>query len=367
MITGPGLIAASGRIDDIRRTLSANKLDAIIVSHPPFLRYLFNYSGSWGIGIIGKKNLWFITNDLYTEQIRHELFDLDNLKTFIDRNAYQVIAKNIADAKWKSVGFDPSRTTVAEGVLLRKAVKPAVAVPIGGIVEKVIMVKTRDEIRRIRAAASIGDAAYAALLENAKSGMTEKDVAAFLSMVTRALGSEADAFDIIAVGGPRSAMPHGRAGNNRLKKGDVVTVDFGCRYKGMNSDMTRVFSIGKPSEAISDVFGILTHAHHTALSAARSGIRASDLDNAARSVISKAGFGDNFRHSLGHGLGYEVHEAPRVSAANKSEKLVKGTVITIEPGIYLPDRFGMRIEDDVVIGDKGPVFLTNAPRDLIQV
>ncbi|MCX6139596.1 MAG: aminopeptidase P family protein [Candidatus Kapabacteria bacterium] len=285
----------------------------------------------------------------------------------INRDPWSAIAKKGLAKTWKSVGFDPSKHTVSNFKSVKKALSPAKLIEATGIVESITRVKSSAEIKSIREAAQITSIAYERMLGMLKPGMTEQHVATFLASTTRELGSEKDAFDIIVVSGTRSAMPHGRASKAVIKNGDVVTVDFGCCINGLYSDMTRTFCVGTPTKKVMDVFGVLYDAHMTALDAAVSGVGAAELDGAARSVIEKAGYGDYFRHSLGHGLGYEVHEFPRVSSANKSEAIPTGCVITIEPGIYLPGKFGMRIEDDVVVTPNGPQILTTAPRELVIV
>jgi len=358
---------ASDRLVAIRKEMKSNSVDAYIIAHTSSLRYLLNFSGSTGIAIVTSKAIHFITNDLYTVQVEKELLKLDGLHVHIDRDPSSVVKGKGLAAKWKTVGFDPSRHSVAGFAAMKKGFAPAKLVELTGVVERIMRVKSADEIKSLSAAAQLASTAYEKMLGMVRAGLTERDVATFIATTTRTLGSEKDAFDIIVVSGKRSAMPHGRASSAVLKKGDVVTVDFGCCVDGMYSDMTRTFAIGNPKRRVMDVFAVLYDAHMHALDAAVTGVKASDLDAAARDIIISAGYGEYFRHSLGHGLGYEVHEDPRVSAANSKETLPENCVVTIEPGIYLPGEFGMRIEDDVVIKAKGPLVLTTAPRELVIV
>lgn len=356
---------AAERIASLRRSMKAHGLDALVMSHTPSLRYFFGFSGSMAMAIVSQKTIHFFTNDLYDVQVKKEVYPLDGLKIIIDRDFWGA-ASGLA-SKWKTVGYDPTRHTVSGFKAMKKAMAPAKMVEAVGLPETITRVKAPFEINELAHAANIVSMAYERMLGSIKAGMTERQVATMLANTTREMGSEKDAFDIIVVSGARSAMPHGRASDSVIKKGDVVTVDFGCCVHGFYSDMTRTFAIGTPSKKVMEVFAVLYDAHLSALDAAVTGVTAAQLDAAARDLITAAGYGDYFRHSLGHGLGYEVHENPRVSYANTKEVLPEGCVVTIEPGIYLPGKFGMRIEDDVVITKDGPDILTSAPRELVIV
>lgn len=358
---------AQTRLDAIRKLLRTHQIDAYVIAHLPSIRYITGFSGSSALLVVTKKKLYFVTNDLYDVQVRKELIRHDGLEVLIDRDPWGALTRGGASASWKSVGFDPGRHTHAGFLHMKKSLKGSTLKPLPGVVDSILLPKSSAEIASIGKAAEIASRAYERMLGMVAPGMTERAIATFLANTTREMGSEKDAFDIIVVAGARSAMPHGRASDAKIKAGDVVTVDFGCCVDGLYSDMTRTFCVGAPSKHVVDVFAILYQAHMSALDAAVTGVIASDLDGAARSVISRAGLGDNFRHSLGHGLGYEVHENPRVSHVNTKEPLPTNCVVTIEPGIYIPGKFGMRIEDDVVITPKGPNILTSAPRELVIV
>ncbi len=359
--------AATDRLAAIRKGLASHKVDAYVIAHTPSLRYLTGFSGSYGLAIVTKKNVHFITNDLYEVQVQKELHKLDGLKVYINRDPWGVVSSQVLNKTWKTVGFDPGRHTYAGYAGMKKSLKGSKLVDMPGFIDGLLLAKSNPEIKSIAKAAQITSTAYEKMLGMVRPGMTEREIATFLATTTRQMGSEKDAFDIIVVAGARSAMPHGRASDAKIKKGDVITVDFGCCVDGLYSDMTRTFSVDTPKKAVVDVFSVLYDAHMTALDAAVTGITGAELDAAARNVITRAGYGDYFRHSLGHGLGYEVHENPRVSYTNKHEQIPTNCVITIEPGIYLPGKFGMRIEDDVVVTPKGPQILTTAPRELVIV
>ena len=359
--------AAAQRLSDLRKAMRSHDIDGLVINDHASIRYLCGFSGSAAVLLVGKRSAFLFTNDLYAVQVHQEVYKLQGLKIVIDRDVWGAARRERVAATMKTIGFDATRVTVSALASMKKGLSPAKLTDVGDLVSPITQVKTSAEIASIRKAAAMASTAYERMLGMVRPGMTEHEVATFLAATTRELGSEKDAFDIIVVAGTRSAMPHGRASKAKIKKGDVITVDFGCCVNGLYSDMTRTFCIGTPNKAIVDVFAVLYDAHLNALDAAVAGIKASDLDAAARSVIERAGYGEFFRHSLGHGLGYEVHEHPRLSALNTRGVLQANTVVTIEPGIYLPGRFGMRIEDDIVVRTGSPDILTTAPRELVVV
>lgn len=367
MATASHLRAATARLATLRSALKDHDIDGYIITDVHALRYLFGYSGSMAAAVVSKKKVYLFTNDLYAVQVQKELYKVDGLSIHIDRNFWAAAAAAGVPKACAKLGFDASRTLVGSHAAMKKALAPSKLVDVSGLIDTITMVKAPYEIKEIAKAAQIVSTAYERMLGVVEAGHTERDVANYLATVTRELGSEKDAFDIIVVAGARSAMPHGRASSNTIKKGDVVTVDFGACVNGFYSDMTRTFCVGNPSKKVMDVFAVLYDAHMSALEAATTGVIAADLDATARNIIANAGYGENFKHSLGHGLGYEVHEMPRVSYVNTKQALPTDCVITIEPGIYLPGKFGMRIEDDVVIKPDAPQILTTAPTELVVV
>ena len=355
------------RLKSLRSSMHKEGVDGLVITNLPYLHYLFGFSGSMGMAVVAKRKVHFFTNDLYTVQVQKEVYKLAGLEVHINRDFWSVVKDKKITKTMKSIGFIAGMTTVAAHKSMKKAVAPAKLVEVADIITQIIEVKTPAEIRTIGKAADMASQAYEQMLGWIEPGVTEREVSNYLAATTRELGSEKDAFDIIVVAGARSAMPHGRASKEKIKSGDVITVDFGCCVDGLYSDMTRTFCLGKPLKKIVDVFAVLYHAHLTALDATVAGVNAAELDMAARKVIEDAGYGEYFKHSLGHGLGYEVHETPRISYTNTKNIIQENSVITIEPGIYLPGEFGMRIEDDVVVRKNGPEILTSAPRELVIV
>lgn len=355
------------RIKEIRASMKSKNLDAYVVSHLPTIRYLTNFSGSNGLLIICGKSVHFFTDDRYREQIKTELYSIHNLKTHIERDMWGFIADKGILSKGQVVGFESNFVSVDTLKTIKKKIGGAKFVGVPMLATKTTIAKSADEIAKIQKAADIAAKAYEYILGFVKPGMREMDVALELSYKARTFGSEGDAFEIIFVAGDHGAFVHGRATERKIKKGEVITLDFGCRYMGFNSDMTRTFSLGKPSDNALKAWSAVTEAHKRAIELIHADVFAKDLDALARKIIGDAGFGQYFQHSLGHGLGIEVHEPPGISIRNEKGQVPENAVITIEPGIYIPGEFGMRLEDDVLVTKDGGIMLTSSPREMIRL
>ncbi|MCX7930455.1 MAG: Xaa-Pro peptidase family protein [Chlorobi bacterium] len=351
------------RLKRLRAIMRAAGVDAALLTHLPTVRYLTRFSGSNGTLLVLQRSVHFFTDDRYTEQIKTELAPLPNMRTHITREVLAQIGALCAQSGITALGYDPAAVTVAQHVALRRAAHGIVLRSLPPL-DELRMIKFPDELDAMRRAAQIASSVYQDVLAEIHPRMTEQEIAAELSYRARLKGSEGDAFEIIVVAGEHGAFVHGRATDRRLRRGDVVTVDFGCRVGGFHSDMTRTFVLGKPSAQVRRAWETLRAAHSRALEVLCAGVRAAEVDRAARQVIDNAGYGEYFRHSLGHGLGLEVHEPPAISSRNTDGVIPAGCVVTIEPGIYIPGRFGMRLEDDVYVGSDSIELLTTAPREL---
>ncbi len=354
------------RLRQLRHALHAAKLDAALLVHLPSIRYLTRFSGSNATVLVLERSVHFFTDDRYAEQVKAELAQLPNLAVHITREVLPEVATICRSRGVTRLGIEERAMSVANYRVLRKYARGVALRPLPPV-EHLWMRKFPEEVEAIRAAARIASTVYEEVLALVRPGMRERDLAAELSYRARQKGSEADAFEIIVVAGEHGAFVHGRASDRKLRKGDVVTVDFGCRVGGFHSDMTRTFAIGKPPKEALRAWEVVTSAHAAALEHLRAGARAAAVDYAARQVIERAGYGEYFRHSLGHGLGIEVHEAPALSPRNPNGVIPDECVVTIEPGIYLPGRFGMRLEDDIFVGRDRIEILTTAPRQMLQL
>ncbi|MEN3027058.1 MAG: Xaa-Pro peptidase family protein [Chlorobiota bacterium] len=359
--------AALVRLEQLRELLQRQHLEALWLTTLSHIRYLTGFSGSSASMLITAEAVHFFTDDRYDEQVRHELFPVSGLAIHITREPVAVVAQQGLLRGIATVGFEVSLGygTVLE---LRRRWRPSRLIPFRGKLDELFIVKTPAEVELLRRAALIASRTFEAVLESVRPGMTEHEVAAEISYRARQFGSEGDAFPIIVASGERSALPHGRASARRLRKNDIVTVDFGCIVGGYVSDITRTFVLGRANAEQRRVYQVVWEAQEQALEALQAGIRAREADATARRVIEAAGFGAYFRHSLGHGIGRSVHEPPALSPrAPVRARIPEGAVVTVEPGIYLPGKFGIRVEDDVHVTATGAVLLTTATREFLSV
>jgi Xaa-Pro aminopeptidase len=350
------------RLQEVRRQLSASRLDAFLVSHIPHVRYLTGFSGSNGLCVITPRKQHFLTDRRYREQSKNEIDGFEIAVTQV--GLIEEVVKLRLLKRTSRIGFEGMHTSVEAHLKMKKAFSGSTLVPMNSVIEAIAAVKDDSEIQSITRAIRITEKVFQKLLHLLKPGLTEQDVAAEIGYWHRRYGAEGDAFEPIVASGPRGALPHGRASAKKIRRGEMVTLDLGCHLEGYHSDLTRTVAIGRPSPRARKIYQVVLDAQCKAIDAARPGIKVSALDRVARSAISRKGFGRYFSHALGHGLGIEIHEQLRLSAQSK-ETLKVGNVVTIEPGIYIPGFGGVRIEDDIVIRDGGCEVLTAAPKELI--
>jgi Xaa-Pro aminopeptidase len=350
------------RVARLRAVLKKQQLDALIITSLTHLQYLLGFTGTNGIGVFGRRTTAFITDSRYRAQSARQV---RTARRYITQHPLlEALAEHGCLKRDTIVGFESHHVTFQQYRVLRRTFPRVTFVPTTGTVEQLLLVKDPAELAALREAMRITDEVFGELLGILKAGMREKDVAAEITYRHRMHGADADAFDPIVAGGERGSQPHARAGDRSLRRGELVTLDFGCTVKGYHSDLTRTVAIGRPSSRAKEIYSIVREAQAAALNAACGGMLANELDGVARKVITDAGYGAAFSHSLGHGLGLHIHERPRVSALSK-DTLMPGSVITIEPGIYIPGWGGVRIEDDILLTATGCSVLTTAPRDLL--
>ncbi|MCU0426738.1 MAG: Xaa-Pro peptidase family protein [Candidatus Kapabacteria bacterium] len=355
------------RIEELRSEFDERGIDALFVTHVPHVAYLTGFSGSSAMLVLTRTAAHFITDGRYAEQARQEI-TASGMTIHIEREWWAYIQEKQLPEGATTIGFEASHISVAGAETMQRTVEGRSWKAITGMVEAVVMVKTREEVDCIKSAAAIATKVYDHVLRVAKVGMTENDIAAEVAYVAKKLGSEGEGFETIVASGVRGALPHGRASNKAIRQGELVTLDFGCRVGGFYSDVTRTFALGEPAMFDRAIFALVLLANETGIAAAQGGINVATLDAAAREIIKDAGYGDDFAHGLGHGLGREVHEKPSVSYRFPDDIAPVGAVITIEPGIYLAERCGVRIEDDVWLTETGCEVLTGAiPKHLIVV
>jgi Xaa-Pro aminopeptidase len=356
------------RLRALRKSMSAHHIEALIVTHLPDVRYLSGFTGSHASLAITPSRSVLFTDGRYIAQAQAET---KAARVVIAKESALKEACALLESLAKNAAFDPAHTSVAQLTAMRNALtgkrRRGFFTALGSpLVAQQRMVKDADELKAMAKAASLGNRIFAATLPHIQSGVPESEVAAGLEFFARSLGAEAMSFETILASGPRSALPHGRATSARLPRKGFVTLDFGVILKGYCSDMTRTVHLGKPGAVERRAYESVLAAQEAAVAAVRPGVTCGEVDEAARSVLRKAGLEPYFTHSTGHGVGLEIHENPRIAAEQKME-LKPGMVITIEPGVYLPGKFGIRIEDMIAVTDRGRKVLTPVSKALMQL
>ncbi len=333
-----------------------------MISAMPEARWACGFSGSNGLLLVTRDRLDFVTDRRYVEQAANEVVGAKVHTPGYDLIGY-IASEGLLDGV-RSVLVQSDELTVSEAGNLRERMPDIDWCAEANLLGPIVAGKEGAEIDRIRAAQSITDAVFQEVLGVIRPGISERDVAAELVYRQMKLGAERMAFEPIVASGPRGALPHARASKKAMAAGELVVLDFGCVVDGYASDMTRTVALGDPGEEARRVYEIVLEAQEKAIHAARAGLLSSELDGCAREVIDAADFGEYFAHSLGHGVGLRTHEWPPVSFRS-DVVLPENAAVTIEPGVYLPDRFGVRIEDIVVLRKGGCENLTRSPKQLI--
>lgn len=349
------------------RAAKAGGLDGLLITHLPDVRYLSGFTGSnAALAFAGGRAVLF-TDGRYTAQAKAEA--AGTRVVIAQKPAVAAACEWLAAASVQRCGFDALHTTVSALESMKKAI-PAkqrrMFQPSGPIVARMREVKDADEIFKIRRAADLGCRLFDGILEFLRPGLREFEVAAELEHRARLAGAEAMSFETIVASGERSALPHGRASSARLPKRGFVTMDFGVVLDGYMSDMTRTVHLGRALEGEREVYDAVLEAQEAAVAVVAPGVASGEVDEAARSVLRRAGLDQYFTHSTGHGVGLEIHEGPRL-AAKQTQKLEAGMVITIEPGAYMPGRFGLRIEDMVLVTKTGGELLTPSVKAWVEL
>ncbi len=358
------------RIGLLRRRLTKAGLHGLLVTHLPDLRYLSGFTGSSAALAVTRRSAHLFTDGRYKTQAAAEV-SVAQVEIVASSPAVAAVQWLAAQSGVEFAGFDPTQTTVANlaryraalPARLRRSFLSALAAP---LIVPLRQIKDEDELVLMIEAALIGCKLFEHILGFIRPGLAEVEVAAEIEHQARLLGAEAMSFETIVASGVRSAMPHGRATAAKLPRRGFVTLDFGVILNGYCSDMTRTVYLGKPKASERVAYEAVLVAQEAAVAAVASGVSCAEVDEAARGVLRKAGLAEVFSHSTGHGLGLEIHEPPRIGA-EETARLLPGMVITIEPGIYLTNRFGIRIEDMVAVTRNGGQALTPAPKALIEL
>ena len=349
------------KFDKVQQLIERENLDALLVMSSYNRRYLSDFTGSSGALIITKDSRFLMSDFRYKAQGAEQAKDFQFVlqeKGLLDSIVSFMKSKNI-----KRIGFEGEHVNYNTYSKIKEEFE---TVPLTGEVEKIRLIKTEEELQLIQKACEIADQSYEYILTYVKAGMTELEVKNELESHMTKLGASGPSFDTIVASGYRGALPHGVASDKVIESGDMVTLDFGAYHKGYASDITRTFGVGSVSKEMEKIYNVVLEAQLKSLDEIKSGMTGQEADSIARDVISGHGYGENFGHSLGHGFGLEVHELPGL--AQKSTMILEpGMCITIEPGIYVDDLGGVRIEDDTIVTETGLKKLTHSSKELFIV
>jgi Xaa-Pro aminopeptidase len=352
------------RADRVADVLDDRGLDLLLVTDLVNLRYLTGFTGSNGMAVVGRDLRRFVTDFRYVDQAAAQVPDFDR------ELGPQDFITALGDG-WPAgplrLGFEDDHVSVRRHGRLRDVIPGRIElVAAGGVVESLRAVKDAGEVERIRAAAELADAVYGTVREQGLAGRTEREVALALENEMRQLGAEEPSFSSIVASAERGALPHAVPTDATIPRGTLVTLDIGARLDGYCSDCTRTWATGDLPDDLAGAYALVLRAQEAALDAVRPGPEGRHVDAVARRIIEEAGHGEHFGHGLGHGVGLEVHEAPRLARTGDAP-LVAGNVVTVEPGVYLPGRGGVRIEDLVVVTEDGRDVLSGTTKDLLSV
>jgi len=352
------------RLEGLVAQLPERELDAMLISAPENRRYLSGFTGSAGYLFINKERAVLVTDSRYTEQATHQAPDYQVIQV---RGGWAWLVELLKETGTRRLGFESQDMTVAsyENLLNAKKEEPALGhtslAATTGLVEDLRIVKDQEELSLLQKAIDASDGAMAAVCPTIQEVMTEREVAWRMQVAMREFGADSLSFDTIVAAGPNGAMAHHRPTDRPISRGEPIVIDMGARVGGYCSDITRTVMVGEPDDRFRQIYDIVLGAQLTAIHTVRAGMTGEECDSLSRSIIAEAGYGENFGHSLGHGVGLAVHENPRVGP-KASNELKAGMVFTVEPGIYIPGWGGVRIEDIVLLGEGGATPLSKAAK-----
>ncbi|WP_110111288.1 Xaa-Pro peptidase family protein [Bacillus sp. CGMCC 1.16541] len=349
------------KVTKLREQFSSLNIDGMLITSSYNRRYLTSFTGSAGVAVISEDRAVFITDFRYVEQAAKQIqgFEIVQHKaSLIDE-----VAKVAADLGITRLGFEQDHMMYSQYQAYDQKVEGEL-LPVSNTIEKLRLIKSESEIKILKEAAKIADAAFEHILTFIRPGVTELEVSNELEFFMRKQGAASSSFDTIVASGYRSALPHGVATDKTIEKGEFVTLDFGAYYKGYCSDITRTLAVGEVNDELKKIYNIVLQAQLKGMDGIKPGMTGKEADALTRDHIAAHGYGEYFGHSTGHGLGMEVHESPSLSMKSDM-KLEPGMVVTVEPGIYIAGLGGVRIEDDTVITKDGNESLTYSTKELI--
>ncbi len=353
------------RLSRLRDFLREKKADAVVVNKEVNLHYFSGFRGDDTLLLVSPQDALLITDSRYTEQAAQQapLYEMVEQKGGLLAKA----AECVKARGWKKLAFEGNAMLYDTFMKFGERLENNAALEISVHLDELRQVKEAEEIAVMEKAAKIGDAAFRDIVKFIRPGVSEREVAARLEGTMRALGSERPAFTTIVASGARGSLPHGIATEKLIVSGEFVTMDFGAVYEGYHSDMTRTVCVGRASEEQRALYQTVLDAQEFGVSLVKPGASGKEIDGLVRGRLTDAGYGEFFGHGLGHSLGLEIHEEPRLSKSSACEHLLPGMVVTVEPGVYLPGKCGLRIEDTVLVTETGGAPLTKSGKALMEI
>ncbi|HBB02274.1 MAG: peptidase M24, Xaa-Pro aminopeptidase [Candidatus Peregrinibacteria bacterium GW2011_GWF2_38_29] len=352
------------RIKDLQKLLKEKRVSSFLITHRPNLKYLFNFHGTRGMALVTQKQAYFLTDARYFNEIKRIL--PKNAKAIeIEKNLQKLWAKFVKKLKIKECFFEENSMTVAQLKFFKKATHGIKFKGVQNLAEEIRAIKDSKEIEYTKKSQEINEKTLKEVLKNLKIGITEKEISTLIKIYGLKFGADETSFKPIVAFGKNSAIPHHECNETKLKKGDTVLIDMGMKFKGYCSDMTRTFFFkSKPTKLQEKIYNLVLSAQEKTISNARAKMTGKHVDNFARKMIEKAGYGKNYTHSGGHGIGLEIHEIPSTNQEYKN-KFPNNCIITVEPGIYIENFFGVRIEDMIILDSHGNnKNITRMPKNL---
>ena len=353
------------RFAKIAAKLKEYDLDAMLLTGEAnrFYGSGFFSTGTDGVALVTKEQSYFVTDSRYIEAAGRAIHDAELCLTGHGRGYVAHLQEMVAKHNIRRMGFEECYMTVQEWETYRKAL-PCELVPATELLTEMRKVKDEEELQALTAAQRIAEKALEDVLPEIRPGKTEKEIAALLQYRMLVHGAEDMSFDPIVVSGPNGSLPHGVPSDKKIQDGEFLTMDFGCIYGGYCSDMTRTVAVGHVTDEMREIYNTVLQAQLAGIEAAKAGVTGKAVDKAARDVIEAAGYGEYFSHSFGHGVGVEIHESPNASPLN-DKPFPACAVISAEPGIYIPGKLGVRIEDVILLAEDGNINITKAPKELL--
>lgn len=352
------------RLQQLQTSMANKNIQSLLITNPVNRRYISEFTGTAGVCLVLQQEAYFITDFRYVEQAKEQVLHMEIVEH--KGQIYEEVLKLLHKHEIEEMAFEKESVTYLEYEIIRNILKGVQLQPVRRMVEELRLIKSVEELDVLQEAADIADEAFVHIQSYIKPGVREVDVALELEFFMRRAGATSSSFDIIIASGVRSALPHGVASEKVIEEGELVTLDYGAYYNGYCSDITRTFAVGEISKELQAIYETVEKAQALGIEKIKSGMTGKEADAIPRDFITEAGYGSYFGHGTGHGLGMEVHEGPTLSP--RSEEVLKpGMVATVEPGIYIPNVGGCRIEDDIVITETGNRRLTKSPKHLIHL